>query len=256
MKLRCIIIDDEYLARQRLLKLLESYDQITIIAECKNGSEAIEKIHLKEPDIIFLDIQMPDMNGFEVLTKLKIHPHIIFTTAYDSYAIKAFGVNAIDYLLKPFDEERIGIALKRAFALKKEKKESHIEDAIKKLMQAHEAKASQFLSEFSILNKGREHIIFTDDIICFKSDGNYVKIVTDNKTYLYRKTIRSIFESINPEEFLRIHRSIILKKSYIKQTRYLGNNTYQFQLKTGELLTSSRTYKSEISTYLSEASGL
>lgn len=252
MKLRCIIIDDEYLARQRLLKLLESYDQIHIIAECKNGADAIEKIHLKEPDIIFLDIQMPDMNGFEVLSKLKINPHVIFTTAYDSYAIKAFEVNAIDYLLKPFDEERIAIALERAIALKKEKKEGHIEEAVKKLMKAYEAKTSQFLSEFRIQNKGREHIIFTDDIVYFKSDGNYVKIITDNKTHLYRKTIRSIYESIDTEEFLRIHRSIILKKSYIKQTRYLGNNTYEFQLKTGEFLTSSRTYKSEILAYLSE----
>ena len=252
MKLRCIIIDDEYLARQRLLKLVEPYDEIHVVAECRNGAEAIEKIHIKKPDIIFLDIQMPDMNGFEVLTKLKIHPHIIFTTAYDSYAIKAFEVNAVDYLLKPFDEDRIRIALDRAFALKKEKKEAHIEGRIKKLMQTYEAKNSEFLSQFSIQNKGRETTVFVDDIVYFKSDGNYVRIITDEKTYLYRKTISSIHENINPEDFLRIHRSLILKKTYIQDTKYLGNNTYQFQLKNGELRTSSRTYKSQIAIYLSE----
>lgn len=252
MKLRCIIIDDEYLARQRLLKLLESYDNINIVAECRNGTEAVEKIHLKEPDIIFLDVQMPDMNGFEVLTKLKIQPHIIFTTAYDSYAIQAFEVNAIDYLLKPFDEERFAIALERAFLLKKEQKKTHIEETVKKLMQAYEARTSTFLSEFKIQYKGRKIVIFIDDIIYFKSDGNYVQIVTDTKTHLYRKTIRSIDETINPEEFLRIHRSLILKKTYIQNAKYLGNNIYQFHMKNGEMLTSSRTYKAEISAYLSK----
>lgn len=251
MKLRCIIIDDEYLARQRLLKLLEPYENITVVAECRNGAEAIEKIHLKEPDIIFLDIQMPDMNGFEVLTKLNRHPHIIFTTAYDSYAIKAFEVNAVDYLLKPFDEDRIRIALDRAFTLKKEKREAHIEETVRKLIRSYEAKTSKFLSEFKIQHKGREIVIFFDDVIYFKSDGNYVKIVTDQKTHLYRKTIGSIHEAINPEAFLRIHRSLVLKKTYIQDIKYLGNNTYQFQMKNGELLTSSRAYKKEISTYLS-----
>lgn len=256
MELRCIIIDDEYLARQRLLKLLESYDEINVVAQCKNGTEAIEKIDVKEPDIIFLDVQMPDMNGFEVLDQLTVHPHVVFTTAYDTYAIKAFEVNAVDYLLKPFDEERMDIALKRVFKLKKEKKEAHIEDTVKKLMQAYEAKKSSFLSEFKIQNKGREITIYIDDIVYFKSDGNYIRIITDEKKFLYRKTISSIHESINPEDFLRIHRSLILKKTYIRDTKYLGNNTYQFQLKNGELLTSSRTYKAEISTYLSGLSDL
>ena len=253
MKLRCIIIDDEYLARQRLLKLLQPYEQITVVAECRNGSEAIKKIHLKEPDLIFLDIQMPDMNGFTVLSMLKKVPYIIFTTAYDQYAIKAFEVNAVDYLLKPFDEDRIDIALKRALQLKKEKRETFIEDKIQKLIKTYESDSSQYLSKISIQNKGREVLIFMDDVIYFQSDGNYIRIITENKTHLYRKTMNSLYETIDDEQFLRIHRSIIIQKVYIEKTIYLGNNKFVFHLKNGKQLISSRSYKAAISGYLSES---
>lgn len=127
-----MIIDDEYLARQRLIKLLENFEDITLVGECRNGNEAIEKITLKEPDLIFLDIQMPDMNGFNVISRLQHKPYVIFTTAYDTYALKAFEINAVDYLLKPFDEERLHVTLDRVFELKKRKKASNLEDKIKK----------------------------------------------------------------------------------------------------------------------------
>jgi len=251
MKLRCLIIDDEFLARQRLLKLLEPFNNIVIVGECRNGQEALELIPLKEPDLIFLDIQMPDMNGFMVVSKLRIKPHVIFTTAYDSYALKAFEINAVDYLLKPFDEDRLSIAIERIKALKKKKQASHLEDKIKKLLRSYENEATDFLNEIIIPINGRDTTVYVEDVIYFKSDGNYIHLVTETKSYLYRSTLNSLSDSLDTNQFLRIHRSIILNKFYIKKCVYNGNNEYMFHLKNEEQLVSSRSYKSLISEYLS-----
>ncbi len=246
-----MIIDDEYLARQRLIKLLENFKDILLVGECRNGNEAIEKITLKEPDLIFLDIQMPDMNGFNVISRLQHKPYVIFTTAYDTYALKAFEINAVDYLLKPFDEERLHITLDRVFELKKRKKASNLEDKIKKLISNYESKPSDFLNEIIINEKGRDVGISIDDIIYFKSDGNYVQIITQDKTYLYRITMNALFDNLDTFQFLRIHRSLIVNKVYIKSCRYTSNNEYQLRLKNNKELISSRSYKSSISDYLS-----
>jgi len=251
MKLRCIIVDDEYLARERLLKLLQPFDDIIIVGECRNGQEALELISLKEPDLIFLDIQMPDMNGFTVVSKLTLKPHIIFTTAYDSYALKAFEINAVDYLLKPFDEDRLSIAIERIKLLKKKKQASHLEDKIKKLLKSYENKATDFLTEIIIPINGRDNTVYVEDVIYFKSDGNYIQMVTETKTYLHRSTLSSLNDSLDTSQFLRIHRSIILNKIYIKKCFYNNNNEYKFYLKYEEQLVSSRSYKSLISEYLS-----
>ncbi|WP_074409465.1 MULTISPECIES: LytR/AlgR family response regulator transcription factor [Aquimarina] len=251
MRLRYMIIDDEYLARQRLIKLLENFKDILLVGECRNGNEAIEKITLKEPDLIFLDIQMPDMNGFNVISRLQHKPYVIFTTAYDTYALKAFEINAVDYLLKPFDEERLHITLDRVFELKKRKKASNLEDKIKKLISNYESKPSDFLNEIIINEKGRDVGISIDDIIYFKSDGNYVQIITQDKTYLYRITMNALFDNLDTFQFLRIHRSLIVNKVYIKSCRYTSNNEYQLRLKNNKELISSRSYKSSISDYLS-----
>ena len=251
MKLRCVIVDDEYLARQRLLKLLEPYDEIIIVGECRNGGEALDIIPLKEPDLVFLDIQMPDMDGFTVLSKLQLTPHVIFTTAYDSYALKAFEINAVDYLLKPFDDERLKNAIDRIVELKKRKEASNLEDKIKRLLTSYKVDDSKYNNEFTIKVKGRDLSIYGDDIMYFNSDGNYVQLVTDKKTHLYRTTLNSLSDSLDKKQFLRIHRSLILNKYYIKSCSYNGNNEYKFHLKNGEQLISSRSYKSLISEYLS-----
>lgn len=231
MKLRAIIIDDEFLARKRLAKLLESFEEIVIIAECRNGQDALTQIELKEPDLIFLDIQMPDLDGFSVLSKLKHKPSVIFTTAYDSFAIKAFDINAIDYLLKPFDEERLGIAIKRIIELKRLKKATLFEDQIKKLLNDYTSEETTYLKEIIIKNKGKETSILLDNVLYFKSDGNYIKLVTLEKQYLYRMSMNSLENKLDSEQFLRIHRSIIINKIYSRKYRYTGNNEYEFTLK-------------------------
>ncbi len=250
MKLRCLIIDDEFLARQRLHRLLEPFEDVLIVGDCRNGKEALEMIPLKEPDLIFLDIQMPDMNGFTVLDKLETKPHVIFTTAYDSYALKAFKINAVDYLLKPFDEERLTIALDRIFELKKRKKNSDLENKIKKLLSNYESEDSEFLNEITLHSKGRDFSINIDDVVYFKSDGNYVQIVTEEKSFLHRTTMNSLYNKLDTSQFLRIHRSLVVNVVYIKACNYNNNNEFKFKLKNEEVLISSRSYKSLISNYL------
>jgi len=252
MKLRCIIIDDEFLARQRLLKLLEVFEDVVIVGECRNGNEAVKLIPLKEPDIIFLDIQMPDLNGFQVLSKLKEKPDVIFTTAYDSFALKAFEINAVDYLLKPFDEDRLKMALERIFERKKSKQASSLKYELKKLISDYQGETTSFLNKITINIRGRVLTIYIDDVLYFKSDGNYVQLVTDTKTHLYRSTLNSLIDNLDENQFLRIHRSIIINKIYIKNCAYTGNNEYKFLLKNGETFISSRSYKPLIIEYLSK----
>ena len=250
MKLRSILIDDEFLARKRLEKLVADFDKITIIAQCRNGADAIEQINLKEPDLIFLDIQMPDFDGFTVLSKLTCKPAVIFTTAFDSFAIKAFDINAVDYLLKPFDEERLGLAINRIIEQKKLQKATLLEGQIKKLLNDYTNQQDGTLKEIIIKNKGKEVPVFIDDILYFKSDGNYVDIITSEKKHLYRISMNELEKTLDNDQFLRVHRSIILNKYYIKNCTYTGNNEYVFLLKNGEKITSSRSYKTAIIAYL------
>ncbi|MEH6537675.1 MAG: response regulator transcription factor [Psychroserpens sp.] len=251
MKLRCLIIDDEFLARQRLLKLLEPFESIVIVGECKNGKDALEKVNIKEPDLIFLDIQMPDMDGFTVYDKLQKKPYVIFTTAYDTYALNAFKINAVDYLLKPFDEDRLAIAIERILEIKKTSKASLLEENIKKLLQNIEEESNQFLTQIPLSIKGRDFSINVDDVIYFKSDGNYVQIITSEKSHLHRQTMNLIHDRLDPSQFLRIHRSIILNKFYIENCIYISNNVYKFKLKNGIEISSSRSFSSQIAHYLS-----
>ncbi|WP_299111688.1 LytTR family DNA-binding domain-containing protein [uncultured Winogradskyella sp.] len=250
MKLRCLIIDDEFLARQRLIKLLEPYESLSIVGECKNGKDALEKINLKEPDLIFLDIQMPDMDGFTVYDKLPKKPYVIFTTAYDTYALNAFKINAVDYLLKPFDNERLEIAIERIIAIQKTNKTSKLEKNIKRLLQQTLQETNTFINEISFTTKGRTKSINVDDVIYFKSDGNYIKLITNEKSYLYRKTMNALYNNLDPDQFLRIHRTLILNKFYIKTCVYVNNNVYKFKLKNGIEVLSSRSFSSVIAKYL------
>ncbi|UCD61290.1 MAG: response regulator transcription factor [Flavobacteriaceae bacterium] len=253
MKLRGIIIDDEFLARQRLHKLLETVPEVTIVADCKNGTEAVEKIRLKEPDFVFLDIQMPDMDGFQVLERLEQIPYVIFTTAYDSFALKAFEINAVDYLLKPFDEERLHKSIKRMISLKKTDSAIALEAKIGRLLNEYrKEKHTSFRNSFEIKKNGRLIQISVDSISYLKSEGNYLDLISDNGNYLFRATMNSLEDELSPRQFLRIHRSYIVNKLYVDKCIYQGNSEYKIRLKTGKTLVSGRSYKQQIQEYLEE----
>ncbi|RDY59760.1 LytR/AlgR family response regulator transcription factor [Flagellimonas nanhaiensis] len=253
MQLRCIIIDDEYLARQRIIKLLEKHRNILVVAECRNGKEAIERIQLKEPDFVFLDIQMPDFDGFAVLQKLQKIPYVIFTTAYDSFALKAFEINAVDYLLKPFDQERLDASIDRMQEIKKTNKAYELGEKLSGLFkEIKQIKDVDHRTDFTIKKNGRLLRISTEDVIFLKSEGNYLELHTDSAKHLYRATISAMEKELSAGEFLRVHRSLILSKRYIQSCRYMGNSYYKIRLKTGLEFTSGRSYKANIVSYLEE----
>lgn len=253
MKLRGIIVDDEYLARQRLLKLVEAVPEVIILDECKNGKEAVQKIRLKEPDFIFLDIQMPDMDGFKVLDQLDELPYVIFTTAYDSFALKAFEINAVDYLLKPFDEERLDTSIQRMIELKKNEKAGLLEEKINRLISDYRnEQINTYRTNFEIKKNGRLIKIAVDSIFLIKSDGNYLELFSEKGKYLYRSTMNAVENEVSPLRFLRIHRTMIVNCIYIDIIKYQGNSVYKIGLKNGEILYSGRSYRRHIQEYLKE----
>lgn len=244
-KLSVIIIDDEPLARERIRELLKVDGEIEITAECKDGKEAAEKINKHKPDLIFLDIQMPKMNGFDVITKLEKIPAIIFVTAYDEYAIKAFEINAMDYLLKPFDKERFHTALSRA-------KDSLSNDTpvlnekIASLLSGLEKQKDNFVERFVIKSGGRIYFVNASEVDWFEADGNYIKLHAGSKTELIRETIKNLEEKLSPEHFLRVHRSAIVKIESIKELVNWFSGEYKIKLKNGDEVQTGKKYKENI----------
>ena len=253
--IRTLVVDDEPLARTRLVKLLTGEPDIVVIGECRNGREALEMIRKYQPDLVFLDIQMPDMDGFHVLEKgmLKHKPFIIFVTAYDHYALKAFDVKATDYLLKPYDDERFQQALDyaRTQILTKDQKELH-HRLIDLLEDFNQKKNSDVLMYLEVKDKGMNRRIRIDDILWVSAYGNYVELHLPEQRYLHRVTLQQLEEQLNPNIFFRIHRSIVVNKHYITGVKYLSNNRYQFSMSSGNKLLSSRSYKKTIGEFLVE----
>jgi two-component system, LytTR family, response regulator len=229
-KIKVTIIDDESLAREIVKSYLVESDNIEIIGECSNGFEGIKTINELNPDLIFLDIQMPKINGFEMLELIENPPTIIFTTAYDNYAIKAFEVNAVDYLLKPFSKERFDEALKKVLD-KFEKKSGDQKTQIKSVIETH---SSENNIERIIVKDGPEiFIIPVDDIIYFEAQDDYVMIHTNNRKYLKQQRMK-YYENILPQkEFVRIHRSYIVSIKSIKKIELLEKESYEVLLHNG-----------------------
>ncbi len=251
--IRAIIVDDEFLARERVSKLLEPHDEIKVIGEAKNGSQAVELIEMKEPDLIFLDVQMPDFDGFQVVKRMKtkMQPYIVFTTAYDSYAIQAFDIHALDYLLKPIDEDRFNASIEKVLSHFQAQKTASFNKKLMRMIKDFDRPKNEFLDHVVIADKGWEHNVNFDEVLYFEANGNYLNLKTTTKTYLYRSTMNAISERINPEEFIRIHRSIIVNRRYIRKCTYMSNNEYEFKMKDGTSLQSGRSFKKEIMQYLS-----
>ena len=252
MPLNAIIVDDEWLARKRLESLLLEQEDINIVAKCKNGKDALKEIKLRNPDLVFLDVQMPDMDGFEVLKNLKLKkiPEIIFTTAFDQYAIRAFEVEALDYLLKPFDEERLEEALKRVKRKLKLEKDSGFHHQLLQLVEQFQQAEGEHIYLLEIKHKGRSLKISTDEIYYIKSGGNYVTVHTKDKRYIYRSTMTFLEEKLPPNDYFRIHRSYILNEKFIDSWRYMNNNEFKFNLKNGISLVSGKSYKYAIASFL------
>ncbi|MEQ8423773.1 MAG: LytTR family DNA-binding domain-containing protein [Cyclobacteriaceae bacterium] len=252
--IRAVIIDDEFLARQRILNLLKSYPDIKSIGEGSNGIQGVSLINTKEPDLVFLDIQMPDMDGFSVIKQIQTQnqPCIVFTTAFDSYAIKAFNVHALDYLLKPFDEVRFAESMNKVKTYFNTKQSAEFNDKLLGLIKEYQKPENSFLSSFDIKDRGNEIQIDADDIYHLEANGNYINLHTKGKIYLYRATMNFVSKKLDPTLFIRVHRSLILNKRYIERCHYLNNNEYEFLTKSGAKLISGRSFKDDIVRYLNE----
>jgi len=233
--MKVIIIDDEPLARNLIKEFLEDQADITIVAECGDGFEGIKQIQQHQPDLIFLDINMPKINGFEMLEVLDESPLVIFTTAYDEYAIKAFESNAVDYLLKPFSKDRFLMALKKCIAAEK----------TKHFLSNPEATTSIDHNPFSerivIKQNGNILILQTDDILFIESYDDYVKIHTNNQIYVKKKTMSFYEKHLNPMLFARIHRSYIVNIKSISELKSSGSDTVFVIMENGTKLSVSRS---------------
>ena len=254
MKLRTVVVDDEPLARARILNLLKDRADIGVVAECRNGREAIDVIRRERPDLIFLDIQMPDMDGFKVLRKLNLpeYPMIVFATAYDKYALRAFDVHAIDYLLKPFDKDRFRDAIERATSQIELKKSSELNARLFRLLADYEHESREVPTSFLIRRGPRNITVRADDVYCVEAEGNYVAFHLEHQRYLYRSTLSAVAEELDPAKFLRIHRSYLVNRAFIKDVRYASACRYRVILMNDLELTSSRYYKDVISAVLDE----
>jgi two-component system, LytTR family, response regulator len=238
-----LIVDDEPLARDRIRELVKSDHSIQIIGEAHNGSEAIAAITSLEPDIVFLDVQMPDMDGFEVLKRVqgKTLPLIIFVTAYDEHAIRAFEVHAIDYLMKPFDRKRFGQALAHAKSLIK-RRDLPDKERIKLFLKELTNEA-RYLERFSIKNGETVVFVRAEDVESIEAEGNYVRLNLASSSYMLRDTLSSIEAQIDPGTFARIHRSTIVNMDRIKELQNWSKGEYRVVLKSGACHTLSRGYR-------------
>lgn len=246
---RIIIAEDEPLALARLARIIGKVAALDLVAQCADGIDAVEQINRLKPDIVVLDIQMPGYQGFEVLNYLTQTPKpvIIFTTAYEQYAIKAFEFCALDYLLKPYKDERLEKSLHRAIdELSKNQTSSNNDQKLQKLSQMGDN-----LPHFQVLVKGVEINVSAGDVQFIQAQGNYVQLVTANKSYLYRSTVSAMEYTLQDVHFLRIHRSCIINPQFLKKVSYLHhNNQFQFHLAAGECLVSGRSFKTRIAQWL------
>jgi len=246
-----LIVDDEPLARDRIRELLKGDREVQIIGEAGNGREAIEAIAVHAPDIVFLDVQMPDMDGFEVLKTLKMKrlPLIIFCTAYDQHALRAFAVHAIDYLMKPFDRKRFANALDHAKdRLKLPADDPDTERIMKLLNQLKQG--AKYLERFAI--KKGEKVIFVraEDLDSIEAEGNYVRLNLASTSHLLRDTINNVESQIDPRIFVRIHRSTIVNMNRVKELQAWGRGEYRVVLQSGDCHTLSRGYREHFDSFI------
>jgi len=230
--LRALIIDDEELARRLTKEYLRTHTDIQVIGECEHGIEAIDAITAHQPDLIFLDIQMPKLNGFEVLAETGRKDGVIFTTAYDQYALKAFDQHAIDYLLKPYSQQRFDEALNKARKL------------LGKTNQAVQALLTQTnaMSErLTVRDRGQTHVIPIEQIDYIEAQDDYVQIHFTGKSLLKTQSLSDLEKQLNPAIFVRIHRSTIIRLQALKCLERANKDSYQAVMHSGVILPISRS---------------
>jgi two-component system LytT family response regulator len=248
---RTVIADDEPLARRKLRILLDSEADVQVIAECQDGGQTLSAIRAYRPDLLLLDIQMPDRDGFQVLSEISREemPVVIFTSAYDQYAIRAFEAHALDYLLKPFDQGRLHQAVERARFELRQSKDREITHRILDLLsrvKSDKQTAPEHEGRLVIKTKGRIVFLNLEEIDWVEAAANYVRLNSGKESYLFRETISRTSERLNPNHFIRIHRSVIVNVRKIKELIPVNSGEYIVVLKSGKELSCSRGYRTNV----------
>jgi two-component system, LytTR family, response regulator len=246
-KIRVLLVDDEPLAREMLREMLQGDPEVEIVGESCNGREALTAIRAETPDLIFLDVQMPEVGGFEVLAALGkgAAPYVIFVTAYDQYAVRAFDVQALDYLLKPFDQERFDVSWQRAKAQLRRDQNGGMDKRILALLEEMKA-GKNYLERLVIKASGRIFFLDTKEIDWIEAEGNYVSVHSGKKSHLLRETISSLESQLDPKQFVRIHRSSIVRLNFIQELQPWFHGEYRVILQDGIQLTLSRNHRDKL----------
>jgi len=244
-RIRAVIADDEALARKFIRQMLKDEPDVEIIGECANGKEAVSMIRSEKPDLIFLDVQMPEKDGFAVLQSVPELPEIIFTTAYEQYAIRAFELHALDYLLKPFDQARFRDAIRHAKERLRSMPDKDVRRQINALLQSVE-KESRYLDRLVIKSGGRISFLSTDEITWIEADDKYVLLHTGRINPMVRQTLNAMEAQLDPKKFKRIHRSAIVNVARIKELQPMFNGEHSVLLEDGTKLTLTRSYKDKL----------
>ncbi|WOH38442.1 LytTR family DNA-binding domain-containing protein [Thalassotalea fonticola] len=264
--LKTIVVDDEPLARKGLAVRLSAFEYIDVCALCSNGREAIQEITKQQPDLVFLDIQMPEINGFQVVQALEeMHekmPLIIFVTAFDQYAIKAFEIHALDYLLKPVDHDRLEDAIIKVVKTLEHAKDGEHKDKLVQLVSEvtgndcekilaelaanGPVSVSQYSDVLAIKDVGETTLVPTKDILCIDAAGDYMCVHTHEGTHILRKTMKDLEELLDPKLFIRIHRSSIVNKTYIDKFGNHVSGEYYLILTNDKEMKVSRSYKDKV----------
>ena len=264
--IRALIVDDESLARRGLIVRLREFSQVEVLDECQNARQAVDKIIALAPDLVFLDIQMPGMNGFDVLREVqaagKQMPLVVFVTAYDHYAIKAFEVRAIDYLLKPVDHERLEQSIRRIEKnlAERERNAQHLrilnlladatgedcEDILKRLASGEDMSMARYPEHIAIKESGEITLVSINSIEWVDAAGDYMCIHACNETHILRRTMKELEDELNPLRFQRIHRSAIVNLDQVEKLCSRQNGEYHLILRNGKELKVSRSYKDRI----------
>jgi len=245
-KIRTIVVDDEELARRVLRELLSGHEEVEVVAECRNGLEAVKAVAELKPDLLFLDVQMPKLTGFDVLELVGTEVPVIFVTAYDEYAMKAFEVHAVDYLLKPVGKERLGAALQRVIRRRNEKAPAPTE------LTAAARPAGQFAERLVVKDGTRVTIIPIAKLDYAEAQDDYVALATEGQKHLKQQTIASLEAALDPKLFVRIHRSYVVNIERVSRIEPYGKDSRIAVLSNGAKLPVSRAGYSRLQALLDE----
>jgi two-component system LytT family response regulator len=253
MKIRALIVDDEPLARRRIRSLLEHDSSVEVIGECSDGYKAVSSISDLTPDLVFLDVQMPAMDGFEVIKTIgpERMPTVIFVTAYDHYALKAFEVNALDYLLKPFDRGRFQKTLERAKAMIRAPQNGSVSNQLLSLLQDLR-REQEIPDRFIIKSGGRVVFLKIEEIDWMRAVGNYVRLQVGRDSHLMRETMTGMEAKLYPDRFMRIHRSTIVNLDSVKEVQPWAKGEYVVIMRDGTRLIMSRRYRERLNERLNK----